>query len=151
MTVEERDAFLAEQRTCRLGTLSPGNVPHVTPVWYWWDGEAVWIHSVIKSQRWANLQRQPLCSLVVDAGDSYFELHGVELSCRAEVIGEVPREGRPNPQLEPVEQHFAERYFGMTWPGYDLRHAWLRLLPEKIVSWDFRKLSGTETVFNPNR
>jgi hypothetical protein len=24
----------------------------------------------------------------------------------------------------------------------DGRHAWLRLTPEKLVSWDFRKLAG---------
>lgn len=25
---------------------------------------------------------------------------------------------------------------------HDGRHAWVRLTPEKIVSWDFRKLGG---------
>jgi hypothetical protein len=38
-----------------------------------------------------------------------------------------------------------------TMPGYDGRHAWLRLRPAKIVTWDFRKLSGTETITNPRR
>jgi hypothetical protein len=49
------------------------------------------------------------------------------------------------------EKLFGERYFGGSLDGYDGRHAWLRLEPTKIVSWDFRKLSGTETITNPNR
>ena len=35
MTDGELDAFLAEQRTCRVATAGPTG-PHVTPLWFAW-------------------------------------------------------------------------------------------------------------------
>jgi hypothetical protein len=36
----ELDAFLTEQRTCRVATASQDG-PHLTPLWYVWDGAAL--------------------------------------------------------------------------------------------------------------
>jgi hypothetical protein len=152
MTDQERDDFLAEQRVCRVGSINVDGSPHVTPIWYAWDGEAIWFYSIIKSQRWTNVVRDPRVSAVVDAGEAeYFQLRGVEFIGVVEPVGEQPRVGEPNPELETPERLFGERYMGGALTGYDGRHAWLRLRPEKIVSWDFRKLTGTETITNPNR
>jgi len=138
MTDDELDAFLTEQRTCRVATVGSTG-PHVTPLWFSWLGGAVWLTSLSRSQRWTDLQRDPRVAVVVDAGETYGELRGVELRGRVEVVGEVPRTGEPNPELEAVEQHFADRYTdGVV--DRDGRHAWLRLVPDKVVSWDFRKL-----------
>jgi hypothetical protein len=57
------------------------------------------------------------------------------------VVGEVPRTGQPCPELDGPEQVFADRYTGGRMV-HDGRHAWLRLKPEKITSWDFRKLAA---------
>ena len=151
MTEAERDAHLAELRVCRVGTVGVDGGPHVSALWYCWDGAALWLYSIIKSQRWVNLQRDPRVSVVIDQGVDYFELRGVQFIGKVEFIGEQPRVGDPNPELEEPERLFAERYTGGTWLGYDQRHAWLRLRPRKQVTWDFRKLSGTETIFNPDR
>ena len=140
MTSEEVDAFLAEERTCRVATVG-ANGPHATPLWYAWHGGALWLTSVVRSQRWTDLERDPRVAVVVDAGTSYDELRGVELRGRVEVVGEVPRTGEPVPELEGPEQLMADRYMGGTFV-HDGRHAWLRLVPNKITSWDFRKLGG---------
>lgn len=140
MSPAEVDAFLAEERTCRVATVGP-NGPHATPLWYAWHGGALWLTSVVRSQRWADLQRDPRVAVVVDAGTSYDELRGVELRGRVEVVGEVPRTGERVPELEGPEQLMADRYLGGTFV-HDGRHAWLRLAPDKITSWDFRKLGG---------
>jgi hypothetical protein len=140
MTPEEVDAFLAEERTCRVATVGPSG-PHATPLWYAWHGGALWLTSVVRSQRWTDLQRDPRIAVVVDAGTSYDELRGVELRGRVEVVGEVPRTGEPVPELVGPEQLMADRYTGGT-VVHDGRHAWLRLVPDKITSWDFRKLGA---------
>jgi PPOX class probable F420-dependent enzyme len=139
MSAEELDRFLAEQRMCRLGSVLADGAPHVSPLWFVWDGSALWLHSIVKSQRWANLMRDPRVSVAVDAGDDYFELRGVELMGRVEVVGEVPRADAPSPDTAAAEQLWADRYSRGTFVP-DGRHAWLRLVPDKIVSWDFRKL-----------
>jgi hypothetical protein len=139
MTPAEVDAFLAEQRTCRVATIGSSG-PHATPLWYAWHGGALWLTSIVRSQRWADLQRDPRIAAVVDAGESYDELRGVELRGRVEVVGEVPRTGEPVPELDGPEQLLADRYLGGI-VVHDGRHAWMRLVPDKITSWDFRKLA----------
>ena len=138
MTAEERDAFLTEERTCRVATISPDG-PHATPLWYVWSGGALWLTSLSRSQRWTDLMADPRIAVVVDAGEEYGELRGVELRGRVEVVGEVPRTGEPVPELDAPEQAFADRYSGGTIVR-DGRHAWLRLVPDKVTSWDFRKI-----------
>jgi hypothetical protein len=151
MSETEREAHLADLRVCRVGTVGAAGAPHVSALWYVWDGAALWLYSLIKSQRWVNLVRDQRVSVVVDTGVEYFELRGVEFIGEVEFVGEQPRVGEPNPELEVPERLFAERYSGGTWLGYDQRHAWLRLRPQKLVSWDFRKLGGTGSPFNPTR
>lgn len=138
MTPDEVDVFLAEERTCRVATTGATG-PHATPLWYVWHGGALWLTSLSRSQRWTDLQNDPRVAVVVDAGVEFGELRGVELRGTVEVVGEVPRTGEPVPELEGPEQAFADRYFNGSW-GNDGRHAWLRLTPEKITSWDFRKM-----------
>src|SRR5258708_2930734 len=73
MTDQERDAHLAELRVCRIGTIGVDGGPHVSALWYCWDGAALWLYSLIRSQRWVNLQRDRRVSVVIDHGVDYFE------------------------------------------------------------------------------
>lgn len=139
MDRQERDAFLAEQRTCRVATVSGDGSPHATPLWFWWapedtgesDGEsALWLFSLTRSQRWADVVREPRVAIVVDAGHEYGELCGVELRGAAE----------PAEAPAAVRKGFARKYFGMDDVPEDGKHAWLRVTPSALRSWDFRKI-----------
>jgi PPOX class probable F420-dependent enzyme len=141
MSTEERDAFLAEERTCRVASIGGDGSPHVTPLWFAWDGTSLWLTSIVRSQRWADLQRDNRVSVIVDAGREFTELRGAELRGVVEVVGEVPRTGEPVPELATPERIFADKYAGGR-VHHDGRHAWLRVTPDKIVSWDFRKMMG---------
>jgi PPOX class probable F420-dependent enzyme len=141
MGAEERDAFLTSERTCRVASVGGDGSPHVTPLWFVWDGAALWLTSIVASQRWTDLQRDPRVSVIVDAGTDFMELRGVEVRGVAETVGEVPRTGAPVPELDTPEQLFADKYAGGQM-RHDGRHAWLRVTPRKIVSWDFRKMGG---------
>ena len=161
MSADELTSFLDEQRTCRFATTGPDG-PHVAPVWFVWDGRALWVYSLTRSQRWANLARDPRVAVVVDDGHHYHELRGVEIEGEAVMVGPVPRTGgqdQPAPELAAPERLMAAKYFGpasLAAGGggasqaadvgapdmvHDGRHAWLRITPDKIVSWDFRKLA----------
>lgn len=141
MNDEERDAFLADCRTCRIGTVDGNGTPHVSALWFVWDGTALWLNSVVKSQRWTNFMRNPKVSVLVDDGRDFMELRGVEIIGSVVPVGEVPRRGEPNAELDGPESAFGRKYANGEF-GYDGGHAWLRLVPEKIVSWDFRKMAG---------
>jgi hypothetical protein len=141
MSPEELDQYLGNERTCRVATVGGEGAPHVAPLWFVWDGQALWLNSIVKSQRWTDLARDPRVAVVIDGGHGYGELHGVEITGRAEPVGPVPRtaDGDSVPELEGPEQLFADKYSGGQ-VAHDGRHAWLRITPEKLVSWDFRKM-----------
>ena len=141
MTTEERDSFLAEERTCRVATVGPDG-PHATPLWYVWAADSLWLYSIVRSRRWADLMRDPRISVVVDAGTDYLELRGVEITGTVEQVGEAPRTGDPREDLADVERAFARKYVGGDEMFHDGRHGWLRVRPAKIASWDFRKLAS---------
>jgi len=141
MTDAERDEFLAAERTCRVATVGSDGAPHATALWFAWDGTFLWLYSITRAQRWADLQRDPRIAVVVDAGVDYMELQGVEVTGRAEVVGDVPRTGAPVPELAHIEKVFARKYMGGDEMFHDGKHAWLRVTPDKIASWDFRKLA----------
>jgi Pyridoxamine 5'-phosphate oxidase len=147
MTDAERDDFLAAERTCRVATIGPDG-PHATPLWFGWDGTYLWLYSIVKSQRWTDLQRDPRIGVTIDTGVEYVELKGVEITGTVEVVGDAPRTGeQPLPEAAEIEKVFARKY--MSAPGevneqmfHDGRHGWLRVTPKKITSWDFSKLAG---------
>ena len=144
MTAAEVDEFLAAERTCRVATAGPDGRPHVAPLWFVWDGSSLWLSSLVRSQRWTDLMRDPRVAVVIDAGGPYTELRGVELSGSVVPVGQVPRDGgsdRSDPEVERAERLFADKYSGGVAVPPDGRHAWLRLTPDKLVSWDFRKLA----------
>jgi Pyridoxamine 5'-phosphate oxidase len=141
MTSAELDAFLAEQRSCRVATIGPDG-PHVTPLWFVWDGSLLWLYSIVRSQRWVDVLRDPRVAVVVDTGHHYFELRGAEIRGTVAPVGEVPRTGEPDERLAGVEEIFVAKYLDGGKMEYDSRHAWLRLTPEKISSWDFRKINA---------
>ncbi|MDQ0785800.1 nitroimidazol reductase NimA-like FMN-containing flavoprotein (pyridoxamine 5'-phosphate oxidase superfamily) [Streptomyces sp. B3I7] len=143
MTPAELDEFLTTQRSCRVATLSADGAPHVSPLWFVWDGTSMWLYSVVRSKRWADLRSDPRIAVVVDTGEEYDELRGVELSGVAEFVGEVPRTGELRAELDVAETLFARKNFGLEEMPHDGRHAWIRLTPDRTVSWDFRKLGRT--------
>ncbi|WP_406472531.1 pyridoxamine 5'-phosphate oxidase family protein [Streptomyces sp. NBC_01615] len=141
MTDKERDTFLRTQPVCRVATVGPGGRPHASALWFVWDGAALWLNSLVHSQRWTDLDRDPRLSVIVDEGGADFmRLRGVELRGSVRVVGEAPRKGDPLDELRVPEQLFADKYMGGGTFRYDGRHGWLRLSTEKVVSWDFAKL-----------
>ena len=139
MTKDELDTFLGGERMCRLGSVDGDGAPHVSPLWFVWDGSALWLWSLVKSQRWVNLMRDARVSVAVDGGREYGELRGVELLGRVTAVGHVPRIDDAHPDTAGAERLWADKYGGGTFYS-DGKHAWLRLDPDKLVSWDFRKI-----------
>jgi hypothetical protein len=144
MTADEVDGYLREAPTCRVGTVGADGSPHVSALWFVWDGAALWLNSLVKSQRWTNVVRSPRVSVLVDGGDEFMELHGVEILGDAEVEGEVPRTDAPDAGLAEPERLFGEKYAGGRFVA-DGRHGWLRVVPDKVVSWDFRKIASASS------
>src|ERR1044072_34263 len=95
MTPGELDEFLTEQRTCRVATVSAGVCPHVSAVLFAGDGDWLWLYSVVRSKRWTDLRRDPRVAIVIDTGEEYEQLQGVELSGTVDFVGWGPGTGEP--------------------------------------------------------
>lgn len=142
MTVDECDAFLAEERTTRVATVDAAGRPHVTPLWFIWSGEALWLYSLTRSSRFTHLSRNPEIAAVVDAGESYDELRGVELRGRVQIVGDALRGPDSDANLADIEVAYAVKYRSGLALEHDGSHTWVALTPDRVVSWDFRKLAA---------
>jgi PPOX class probable F420-dependent enzyme len=144
MSPEEVESFLHEEKTMSIATISPDGRPHVVAMWYAWvDGElAFWTFG--KSQKVMNLRRDPRITCMVEAGNTYAELRGVELLAKARIVEDpavVVKFG-----VEEFERYQGVKVNEATSPGVE-RMAQKRVVifidVEKVVSWDHRKLGGT--------
>ena len=83
MAADEVAAFLAEERVVTCATLGRDGWPHLMPLWYVLRGDELWSWTYAKSQKVRNLERDPRCTLQVEAGDTYDQLRGVMLKAEA--------------------------------------------------------------------
>ena len=86
MSDEEIADFITTERTATLATHGPDGTIHLVAMWYGViDGE-VWIETKLKSQKAVNLQRNPRCSISIEAGKTYDQLRGVAIEGKAEIF-----------------------------------------------------------------
>lgn len=86
MTDDEVWAYLDRERVLNVATLGPSGHPHLVAMWYAViDGE-VRFWTFAKSQKIVNLRRDPKMTGLVESGDTYNELRGVELVGRGRLI-----------------------------------------------------------------
>jgi len=137
LTPEELDELLTSERTLRAGTVSADGTPHVAPLWFLWRDGAIWLTSLRRSKRQTDLKAGSRVALCVDTGRDYSELRGA-------VLYGTPAEAGDDPELPAARKAFARK----NWDIEDLpdikSHVWLKLVPDKIVSWDFRKIPASK-------
>jgi nitroimidazol reductase NimA-like FMN-containing flavoprotein (pyridoxamine 5'-phosphate oxidase superfamily) len=135
LTPNEMEPYLRSQRTVRVATTGESGYPHVVPLWFVWHDRTLFLNSTLGNPTVENALRTGRAAAVVDDGDEYEVLRGVTLTGRVE-----PAEG--DPRLPRVEREWSEKYLG----GRELPYRrwqnrlWLRLVPERVASWDFRKI-----------
>jgi len=66
MTKEEIDDFLSGRWIARLATIGQDGYPHVTPLWYYWDGKCVYFALTRNRRPFKHLNRDPRCSVAID-------------------------------------------------------------------------------------
>jgi nitroimidazol reductase NimA-like FMN-containing flavoprotein (pyridoxamine 5'-phosphate oxidase superfamily) len=126
--------LLTTERTMRVGTVGPDASPHVVPMWFVWHGGAIWINNLRRARRTSDLAAGSSVAVCIDTGFEYFELRGAVLYGRPKAVD--PDE----PDIAGVRRAFGAKYFyGADIPEVK-SHQWLKLVPDRIVSWDFRKI-----------
>jgi PPOX class probable F420-dependent enzyme len=86
MTAAEVTDMLAANRKVQLATINPDGYPHLVTMFYTLvDGKiAFWTYRT--SQKALNLTRDPRISCLVESGEAYFDLRGVQIQGTVETI-----------------------------------------------------------------
>jgi PPOX class probable F420-dependent enzyme len=139
LSPEEQAAFFREQHKAALATVDQDGFPHVVGMNYVAKDGAFYMTSYGKAQKVVNIRRNPRVGLMVESGGSYSELRGVMVRGRCEII-EGPE------AVQGVFAAMAERDGART-PAVGAaqsapKRVVLKVVPEKVVSWDHRKLAG---------
>ncbi|MBI3784647.1 MAG: pyridoxamine 5'-phosphate oxidase family protein [Deltaproteobacteria bacterium] len=142
MTEDERRVFLADARTITLSTIDPRGYPHSVAMWYVMDGDCTLMTTYAKSQKTRNIERNSKVGLMAETGTTYDTLKGVLIRGRAELIREEEK------CLEVLKRVHA-KMLGSFPEGIDealraqaRKRVVVRVVPERISSWDHSKLGG---------
>ena len=116
MTDDEVQAYLESERVLNVATIGPNGYPHLVAMWFAMvDGNPVfWTFG--KSQKIVNLRRDSKMTGLVESGDSYDQLRGVELRGEAAL---------------PFLEAQATKRIGVV---FEIEH---------VASWDHTKLAGS--------
>lgn len=143
MTDAEVDAFLHERQTMSIATFNHDQTIHLVAMWYgFYEGKPAF-ETFSKSQKVLNLRRDDRITAMVEDGDDYAKLRGIELVGRGEVIDDAD-------VLREIASTVVARYMGVSGEEADAAAEMLMqkrsavvIHPERIVSWDHNKLGGT--------
>ena len=134
MNDERLQAFLQEVHLLDLVTITPAGLPHVTPVWYLWDGEHFLMSTMRFRKKARNLAKNP------KAG---FSIAPEELSYKAVVgHGTVEMESDADGELlrqlcyRYLPENKAEEYFESMLQDRVEERVKLTLTPAWMTSWE---------------
>jgi PPOX class probable F420-dependent enzyme len=144
MSDEEVDDLLAASRTVTCATIGRDGRPHLMPLWYVVRDGTLWAWTYAKSQKVRNLERDPRCTLQVEAGEEYGELRGVTLACDAVIHRELE-------DVAVLGAEIAGRYGGAdlepelaaAMRAQAAKRVGLEFVERRRTTWDHRKLGGT--------
>lgn len=143
MTPEERRAFVNEAKTATLVTNGRDGYPHAVAMWFISDDdEVIWMTTYRKSQKVANLKRDPKAAIHVESGLTYETLKGVLLRGNIEIVDDVEK------VLDTLSR-ITGKMTGATIEDIDegmrmmaTKRIVMKFTPVKFASWDHSKLGG---------
>jgi PPOX class probable F420-dependent enzyme len=140
MPADEAQALLAQSRKLQLATVNPDGTPHLVTMFYVLIGGQIAFWTYRASQKARNLARDPRVTCLVETGEDYFELRGVQVAGTARLVEdqagvlEIGRgvaaamAGGQEGVVEDYVAHAARKRVGYL------------VEPGRIISWDHRKL-----------
>jgi PPOX class probable F420-dependent enzyme len=142
MTDEEIHAFLEEKHILQVATIDHDGYPHLVAMWYVLYNDEIAFWTYARAQKVVNLRRDPRLTCMVEAGERYEELRGVQIKGQAVIREDYETVLR-------VGEVIWERYSG---PLNENTHPMVKaqaakrvvifVKPVEVVSWDHRKLGG---------
>jgi PPOX class probable F420-dependent enzyme len=140
LSPDEQAAFFREQRKAALATLDQDGFPHVVAMNYLAKDGAFYMTSYGKAQKVVNIRRNPKVALMMEAGNAYAELRGVMVRGHCEIIEGADAVRAMFAAMAEARGATPSRPSGAG--GNAPKRVVLKVIPEKITSWDHSKLGG---------
>jgi nitroimidazol reductase NimA-like FMN-containing flavoprotein (pyridoxamine 5'-phosphate oxidase superfamily) len=144
MTEAEIEAFLTEQRILNVATNGPTGHPHLVAMWFALIDRKPVFWTFRRSQKIVNIRRDDKISALVESGESYDELKGVEMTGRARLIED-------RDEIFEIGRAVALKYAGPAALAADSlpfieaqvsKRLGVVIDVDRWVSWDHEKLGG---------
>ena len=144
MSEEELSSFLKKQISLQIGTINKDGSPHLTTMWYFYDGENFIFHTYTKSQKIINLKRDSRITLLTEAGSQYSDLQGIIVYGNAEIINGKDSLEEVIRYMEMVGEKYVKDEDGAQYiEGMKLqapKRSVVIVKPSKFISWDHTKI-----------
>ncbi|MCL4287340.1 MAG: pyridoxamine 5'-phosphate oxidase family protein [Thermoleophilia bacterium] len=142
----EQLELLEAERIVVCTTNGPRGWPHSMPLWYTVRDGELWAWTFAKSQKVRNLERDPRCTLLVEAGVDYGELRGVQIEAEAELIRDADRVYELGAELalryaEGIDSIEGDAAAALR--AQAPKRVAIHFHPVRVATWDHRKLGGT--------
>jgi PPOX class probable F420-dependent enzyme len=129
--------MFASLPSAAVATTSADGSPHVVPLWFVWQEDAIFVSTRQGGRTWANVARDPRVAITIDLGRAWVEVAGVEILGLAEpVSAESAAMRKPisawHEKYRPLLAgegfaRFAEEVRGL---------GFLRVVPDAVRAWD---------------
>jgi PPOX class probable F420-dependent enzyme len=146
LTAAEQAELLDQRRVVIVSSRGPRGWPHSMPMWFTVRDGEIWIWTYGKSQKVRNLERDPRATLLIETGDAYQELRGIQIEAEAEIIRDRERVLEFGKELT---RRYSDGGDQLDEDGVAAIEAQARkrvaihFRSVRSVSWDHRKLGGT--------
>ena len=135
--------FLEEEPIVWLSMVRPDGRPHLVPIWFWWDGEAILIFSKPNAQKIRNLRGRPDVMLALGDADEDFDV-GL-LRGTAELLDRPTREVVPAAHLAKYTDRMAA--IGLDADTYVATYSQvIRITPADYLGWHGRTVPQSERL-----
>jgi PPOX class probable F420-dependent enzyme len=141
--------FLENELVVWLSTIRPDGAPHLVPIWFWWDGEALLVFSKSEAQKVRNVRANPSVMLALGDAEDDFDVGLVE--GRAELLD------RPAADILPAGllTKYADRLAAIGVDPVEYARTYsqvIRIVPHAYLGWHGRttprsvRVSGAPAV-----
>lgn len=140
MSPEEVEEYLTGRHTMTLCSINHDHTIHAVAMWYGFLEGAVAFETKAKSQKVQNLRRNPTITCMVEDGDTYDQLRGVELVGTAEIVEDPERMWQAGIS---VFERYTAPYTEAMQPAVAAmlnKRVIVKVNTTRVVSWDHRKL-----------
>ena len=131
-------ALLTQPVLARLATTNPKTLqPHLTIVWFYWDGTSIWISAFTSTRKVHELMKNPRCAVLLEPKQPDSQLQAVLLEGQAELVTQ------PRSLVHTMSEHIYTKYMGpegvmalepQSWMR-DPENLLIKLTPQRPIVW----------------